>query len=233
MKKGILLLVAILGLFVFVACGDSYESGSAAAPVVTEALTEAETEAPTEAPTEAETESTTEAETEPEYEDDEDDETAYHELVGEWSFLGTPWFRFYADGSALNLSDGEAFTWEEDGTVNAILYETWSVDGDTLTITWESGATFEYSRIAGSATAISSSDTGDYHELVGEWSYFNTPWFRFNADGTAENLSDGERFRWNEDGTFSDALVYDTWSIRGNTLTVTWTTGVSFTYSRD
>ena len=233
MKKRLLLLVMLLGLFAFTACGESNAGRSATEPATAETTeaTEATTEAATEAATEVETEPATEAETEAVT---EANETAYHEIVGEWSYLGTPWFRFYADGSAVNLTDGEAFTWEEDGSLNAIIYESWSISGDTLTVTWSSGASFNYARIADTASAAASAvDTGDYHEIVGEWSYLGTPWFRFNADGTAENLTDGERFRWNEDGTLSNAIIYDTWSVRGNTLTITWTSGASFNYSRD
>jgi len=69
------------------------------------------------------------------------------EVIGEWAYLGTPWFRFYDNGDAVNLSDGEQFTWNEDGSLDAILYESWSVSGDTLTITWAGGATFEYTRV--------------------------------------------------------------------------------------
>jgi len=68
--------------------------------------------------------------------------------------------------------------------------------------------------------------------LVGEWAFEGNPWFRFNADGTGENLSDGERFNWHEDGTFSNALVYRSWHVDGDTLTVTWDNGSSFTYTR-
>ena len=71
-----------------------------------------------------------------------------HELVGEWEWdsTGQLWFRFYEDGSAVNLRDGEEFTWNEDGSLNALIYESWSIRNNTLTITWSTGATFDYNR---------------------------------------------------------------------------------------
>jgi len=68
--------------------------------------------------------------------------------------------------------------------------------------------------------------------LVGEWAYDGTPWFRFNADGTGENLDDGERFNWHSDGTFSNAVAYQTWRVENDILTITWITGSSFSYTR-
>lgn len=68
--------------------------------------------------------------------------------------------------------------------------------------------------------------------LVGRWSWEGSPWLQFNADGTGENLSDGERFNWHENGTFSNAIVYQSWRVDGDVLTVTWTTGATFTYHR-
>jgi len=147
--------------------------------------------------------------------------------------LGTPWFRFYADGVALNLMDGEVFSWSENGSLDAILYESWEVNGNTLTVTWTTGATFNYSRIAGTQEAAAAEQTSDSEALIGDWTFLGTPWFRFNADGTAENLSDGERFNWNEDGSISNAILYRSWSVRGDTLIITWTTGAEFSYTRD
>jgi len=71
-----------------------------------------------------------------------------HELVGEWLWgsANTPWYRFYEDGSAVNLNDGESFTWYEDGSLNAIIYASWSINNGVLTITWNNGTTFDYSR---------------------------------------------------------------------------------------
>lgn len=73
-----------------------------------------------------------------------------HELVGDWAWVAseTRWFRFYEDGKAVNLNDdeGEEFTWHEDGSLNALVYESWSIDDDILTITWTNGLTFEYIR---------------------------------------------------------------------------------------
>jgi len=68
--------------------------------------------------------------------------------------------------------------------------------------------------------------------LIGEWAFEGTPWFRFNADGTGENLADGERFNWHEDGTFSNATAYRSWAINDGVLTVVWLTGNSFDYTR-
>ncbi|MCL2605784.1 MAG: hypothetical protein FWD93_00690 [Coriobacteriia bacterium] len=69
------------------------------------------------------------------------------EIVGEWAYLGAPWYRFYDNGDAVNLSDGEQFTWSEDGSLDATIYESWSISGDTLTIVWTGGASHEYTRI--------------------------------------------------------------------------------------
>lgn len=71
-----------------------------------------------------------------------------HELVGEWDWvdMNILWYRFYEDGSAVNLNDGERFTWYEDGSINAIFYESWSINNDVLTITWDNGMSFRYSR---------------------------------------------------------------------------------------
>jgi len=68
--------------------------------------------------------------------------------------------------------------------------------------------------------------------LVGDWAFDGAPWFRFNADGTGENLSDGEHFNWHGDGSFSNASAYRSWVVNGDTLTVTWITGNSFDYTR-
>ena len=71
-------------------------------------------------------------------------------IIGEWSWeqTGTSWFRFYEDGRAVNLSDNEEFTWNEDGTFsNARVYRYWSVDSDDiLTVTWSTEQTFSYER---------------------------------------------------------------------------------------
>ena len=71
-----------------------------------------------------------------------------HELIGEWVYLQmTPWFRFYEDGTAINLTDGEEFTWYEDGSLNSLIYSSWSISDDTLTITWSTGGvSFNYTR---------------------------------------------------------------------------------------
>jgi hypothetical protein len=69
-------------------------------------------------------------------------------LVGTWAFGGRPWYQFNADGTGMNLSDGEQFNWHEDGTFsNATVYQNWVIEDDVLTITWVAGSTFQYSRI--------------------------------------------------------------------------------------
>jgi hypothetical protein len=73
--------------------------------------------------------------------------TEGHEIVGEWDFFGTPWYRFYADGSAVNLQTDQNFTWGEDGSLDSITYESWRINDNTLTVTWASGVSFEYIRI--------------------------------------------------------------------------------------
>jgi len=75
-------------------------------------------------------------------------ERNHHELVGEWAWIttNTTWFRFYEDGGAVNLYDGEHFTWNEDGSLNAIIYESWSISNGVLTVTWSDGTTFDYLR---------------------------------------------------------------------------------------
>ena len=85
----------------------------------------------------------------------------------------------------------------------------------------------------GHVDVLDSAPTGAQAEaLIGEWAFEGTPWFRFNADGTGENLVDGERFNWHGDGSFSNALTYRDWHVTGDTLTVTWLTGQTFTYTR-
>ena len=69
-----------------------------------------------------------------------------YELIGEWTYLRIPWFRFYEDGRAVNLQDGEKFTWNEDGSLDALIYESWSIRDDTLTVTWVTGDSFNYRR---------------------------------------------------------------------------------------
>jgi protein-disulfide isomerase-like protein with CxxC motif len=151
-------------------------------------------------------------------------------LVGEWLFNGTPWFRFNADGTAQNLQDGENFRWNEDGSLDALLYESWSLYDNTLTITWRAGLSFTYHRTPENNKIQIIG--GDYSLLIGEWSFYGIPWFRFNADGTAQNLQDGEFFKWHTDGTL-EAIIYESWSIKGNTLTINWETGISFEYTRE
>jgi len=70
--------------------------------------------------------------------------------------------------------------------------------------------------------------------LVGTWAWEVTevPWFTFYENGNANNIEDGERFTWNEDGTFSNAIFYDTWEINDGILTITWSGGQSFDYFR-
>jgi len=85
----------------------------------------------------------------------------------------------------------------------------------------------------GVATPAAIAPSGPQAEaVIGDWEFEGTPWFRFTPDGIAENLTDGERFNWNGDGTFSNASVYQTWSVEGDTLTVTWITGNVFEYTR-
>jgi len=71
-----------------------------------------------------------------------------HELVGiwQWDFTGDDWFSFRADGTAVNLSDGEEFTWNEDGTLNAIIYTRWEINNGILTIHNSLGTSFNYIR---------------------------------------------------------------------------------------
>ena len=71
-----------------------------------------------------------------------------HDLVGEWEWGHTGiWYRFYEDGSAVNVKDGEQFTWSADGSLNdAIFYESWIIHNGILTITWNRGVSFNYTR---------------------------------------------------------------------------------------
>jgi len=68
--------------------------------------------------------------------------------------------------------------------------------------------------------------------VIGDWEVNGTPVFRFTPDGIAENLDSGERFNWNGDGTFSNASVYETWQVAGDTLVVTAITGDTIEYTR-
>lgn len=71
-----------------------------------------------------------------------------HELVGIWVWDGdgNEWYSFRADGTAVNLMDGEEFTWHENGTLNAIIYTSWEINGNTLTIHNSFGSSFNYHR---------------------------------------------------------------------------------------
>ena len=69
-----------------------------------------------------------------------------HELVGIWTFYGTDWYSFRADGTAVNLIDGEEFFWNENGTLDSIVYTNWEINNGVLTIHWNIGISFEYQR---------------------------------------------------------------------------------------
>jgi len=156
-----------------------------------------------------------------------------NELIGNWAFQGTPWFRFYDDGVAMNLVDGEVFSWHEDGTLTAILYERWEIDNNgRLVIHWETGESFTYTHVGGPVATLADAVFGDASDLVGLWNYGDTLWFAFHENGTADNVFDGERFRWNDDGTL-DALIYNGWSIRNGRLIITWDDGRAFFYTKD
>ena len=70
------------------------------------------------------------------------------ELVGiwQWDVTGADWYSFRADGTAVNLNDGEEFTWNEDGTLNAIIYTRWEINNGILTIHNSLGSSFNYRR---------------------------------------------------------------------------------------
>lgn len=144
-----------------------------------------------------------------------------HELVGIWAWEVTDenWFSFRADGTAVNLRDGEEFRWHEDGTISgAEIYERWEINGGILTIHWNfGGLSYNYRR----QTNTNFETVGVQHELVGIWIWEmdGTEWYSFRADGTALNLMDGEEFFWFENGSLN-ALVYTNWEINGDVLTI-------------
>lgn len=47
------------------------------------------------------------------------------------------------------------------------------------------------------------------------------PFLRYHANGVGENLNDGECFNWHDDGTFTNANLYRTWQLDGDTLEIT------------
>ena len=71
------------------------------------------------------------------------------------------------------------------------------------------------------------------HPLVGVWTWDGTGelWFAFYSDGTAENLQDGEQFIWFEDGSMR-AIIYEMWELENDRLSITWSNGQSFSYTR-
>jgi len=82
--------------------------------------------------------------------------------------------------------------------------------------------------------AIDNDDTfADNHELVGEWGLGcrTRIWYHFYESGRAVNLRNGEQFGWGSDGNLA-ATFYEAWSIDDGILTITWTNGISFSYTR-
>ena len=69
-----------------------------------------------------------------------------HEIVGiwEWDLSGSEWYIFRADGTGVNLSNGDEFKWYEDGTMSGDVGARWEINGGILTIHWGFGG-FSYS----------------------------------------------------------------------------------------
>ena len=206
--------------------------------------------------------------------DDDESANGNDDPVGGWGRRGDGiLYRFYEDGTAINLRDQEEFTWNADGSLSADRYESWSLNDGMLTITWTGGASFEYTRVGTRYPDNGGSEVDDpdpvvdnegeseiddhdsvvdnedesaagYHGLFGEWERrqererrrgrgrrWDGIWYRFYPDGTAINLKTHEEFTWNADGSLN-ANRYESWSINNGTLTIAWTCGISFNFTR-
>lgn len=160
------------------------------------------------------------------------------QLYGEWTYLGQPWLRFYADGIGLNLYTGEVFFWYDDGRIDAfniagmdfLIYTGWELYNGQLRMHASDGSSWTYFHVNGTDGLAVDPIFSESDDLIGTWYFGEDAWFTFHADGTAENLQDGEQFTWQESGRLN-ALVYTDWEIRNGRLIVFYSHGFPFFYT--
>lgn len=174
------------------------------------------------------------------------------ELVGTWEWdIGGLVYIFNADGTGMRgFADIELLDFEWKIVNDYHLYldfdshtERWlvSLNDDIIMITDlddASSVSFNYHRVADFVQVEDESinrallPISNVYEIVGEWEFMGTPWLRFYEDGRAIDLSNDNEFTWNADGTFEGARQQETWFIEDDVLTVFWTSGAEFTYTR-
>jgi len=126
-----------------------------------------------------------------------------YSLVGNWDWMGIPYFTFHADGTGVR-GIGLSFNWTTEGDLllicgtpdechgNCPAPEEWffEIFGEHLLLESAHAIELVFDLTAGTTTieaaipAVFDGSSTASHDLVGEWNWQGTLYYVFNADGT-------------------------------------------------